>query len=324
LSYYFVKWGFKKESQLVLNTAPDSIIFNLAIRNIKHDKGLLKAVFRLVRERNIKYYKDRDKMVVYSKNKQYSIELDLNIEALQTIEEVLLLTKNFKDYDNNLFIVNLNDVKFLIQKKSVSNIGTLKETVIAGEYSFLYPYVKGKIVLDIGSNIGDSPVVFCMNGAKKVFAYEPHPFLYNLSLKNIKLNKLEGRVKVKNYGVGDKEYVVSMKEDSPEKFKPIFGKKENSTNRDIQMKIIPFLKIIENMSVIDVLKMDCEGAEFPAILSVPVSILKKIKVIGMEYHADPKSLVIHLEKAGFRVDIREDAKTDKHLGLLFAVQKNQM
>jgi FkbM family methyltransferase len=325
LNYYLVKWGLRKAGRLILKTSPDPIVLDLNTDQVRYNKGLLKSIFRLVRNREIKYYADTNKMLVYDKSKKKGKELNLDLDALETIETILSLGIDFQDIDYNLFQVNLNSqLKFLIRKFPASDIKILKETIIDGEYAFLYPHVKNKTVVDIGAFIGDTAAMFCLNGAKSVFAYEPDHFLFNLCVRNVELNHLGEKVRVENYGVSNKEYSLDEKGYSFVKSELLFDRKKNSGNSDMQIKILAFSKLIAGMDEIGVLKMDCEGAEFKAILSTPIPIFRKIKVVGIECHADPKPLIDYFEKAGFKVEIKKEIKTyDRNLTILFAAQEDK-
>ncbi|UCB56488.1 MAG: FkbM family methyltransferase [Candidatus Omnitrophota bacterium] len=323
-NYYFVKWGLKEKSRLTLNTHPDPILFNINVDQVKYNKGLLKSIFRLVKEKKIKYYADTNKILVYSQDRKHSKEIDLDIDTLETVEKILSCSKKFEDIEHNLFMVELdNNLKFLIRKVPVADIVTLKETIVNEEYAFLYPYIEGETVLDIGAYIGDTSIMFCLKGAKNVVAYEPDPLLFNLCTRNINLNNMASKIEVRNYGVSDKESLINKKGYSFVKPELLFDKERHSVAKEIEMKILSFSKVIEQMKEIDVLKMDCEGAEFPAIISTPPYILKRIKAIGMECHANPEPLIDYLKKADFKVEIKKEMKTqDRYLTILFAVQED--
>ena len=78
--------------------------------------------------------------------------------------------------------------------------------------------------------------------------------------------------------------------------------------------LVPLLK--DN---VDVLKMDCEGAEFEILENLSTDDLKKIKVIGLEYHRCPQPIIQKLECAGFDVKIVNVFNSNQ--GLLLAVLK---
>ncbi len=46
--------------------------------------------------------------------------------------------------------------------------------------------------------MGDSPIYFIMQGAKRVYGYEPNKQRYKAAIKNIKLNKMSDRIKMFN------------------------------------------------------------------------------------------------------------------------------
>ncbi|MFQ5655201.1 MAG: FkbM family methyltransferase [Planctomycetota bacterium] len=74
----------------------------------------------------------------------------------------------------------------------------------------------------------------------------------------------------------------------------------------------------------DLLKLDCEGAEYEILLEAPESTLSSIERIHMEYHnvrpEDPRTrvdhLVGHLERSGLRTRIFPHRRHENH-GMLF-------
>jgi FkbM family methyltransferase len=58
----------------------------------------------------------------------------------------------------------------------------------------------------------------------------------------------------------------------------------------------------------DLLKLDCEGAEYEILKSAPASTLRRIRRLAAEYHEDPhlghsgRELCDFLESAAFRID----------------------
>ena len=61
--------------------------------------------------------------------------------------------------------------KNIILTDAINN-GDIAEIFGANPFRILNP--KGKTVIDIGANIGDSSIYFAINGATKVFAVEPY------------------------------------------------------------------------------------------------------------------------------------------------------
>ena len=161
--------------------------------------------------------------------------------------------------------------------------------------------------------------MFASWGARKILAFEPHPELYQLAQKNIALNHLEDRVVLRNEGVASKEGELSIKEDSEAGASAGFGLHQSDRGRTVSMRLVSMRGILEELGRVDVLKMDCEGSEFEILEGLSISELKKIKVIGLEFHRDPAPIVAKLESAGFEVKIVSVLKTGQ--GLLSAVAK---
>ncbi|MFH1441317.1 MAG: FkbM family methyltransferase [Candidatus Omnitrophota bacterium] len=321
--YYLVKWGIKKNAPIFLKTKPDSLKFILDTNILYYRRSLVKLILRLVKENRLKFYRESNEMLIFNAAKLINKKLKLDIMAIETVERLLNSHLSFEEFGQYLFIVDiLKDTKILIRKHIISDIGVAEETFINDEYSILRPYLKDAVVLDIGAYIGDSGIKFALDGAKRVYSYEPHPELYDLAMKNIKLNNLISKITLKNFGVGDKRMNLTIKEDSYFGASSFFGIVNYQRCRNVELKISLLSSIIHEIGYIDVMKMDCEGAEFTAILFCPVESLRKIKIMLIEYHNEPESLINYLKKANFEVEIKKEAMVfNKKIGLLFAKLK---
>lgn len=83
---------------------------------------------------------------------------------------------------------------------------------------------------------------------------------------------------------------------------------------------------LAQFSHIDLMKMDCEGAEFEILQNTDVTTLAKIRRIALEFHGihsnEPmKQLTKMLVEAGFIVTIQQRLET--RLGMLFALQPGE-
>ena len=78
----------------------------------------------------------------------------------------------------------------------------------------------------------------------------------------------------------------------------------------------------EGIDRCDFLKLDCEGAEYAALMHAPREIIDRIMRIAMEYHPVPNpahtgpALAEHLRAMGFRVTI-QPSKRKPTQGLIF-------
>lgn len=160
--------------------------------------------------------------------------------------------------------------------------------------------VNDEIVLDIGANIGDSAMYFCINGAKKVIAFEPYDYAYQKMVKNIAINGFEGRVNAIKAGVSDKDSNVNV----PSGFiSSTLAELENSSNGKSEVVPVYTLKtLFDKLEIQDaVLKMDCEGCEYDCIITSPNDTLRKIKRYAIEYHYTYEPSMKKFRDAGFAV-----------------------
>jgi hypothetical protein len=93
-------------------------------------------------------------------------------------------------------------IRFSYKRRNVEfeyNTGELRFTPLPlTEIFFSEAYsplrVRGMTVVDIGSSIGDTPVYFLLNGARKVYCYETDKFRASIARSNIEKNGLSDKV----------------------------------------------------------------------------------------------------------------------------------
>lgn len=79
-------------------------------------------------------------------------------------------------------------VSYFFDPEDFDTTGNLNVTFIDEQYCTLD--VRDKIVPDVGASYGDTAIYFALKGAKKVYAYEPIPWVAKVLEKNIILNNL--------------------------------------------------------------------------------------------------------------------------------------
>lgn len=167
-------------------------------------------------------------------------------------------------------------------------------------------------IIDIGANIGGYSVFAATTSRNtKVYAYEPMPKSYKLLLENIQINRLENNIIPFNLGgssTKERRRLFLSTGGSP--FHSLYTNEQNKGYVEIECLSLQDIFDDNRIEQCDILKMDCEGAEYEIFYHTPVEYLKKIKEIRMEYHENQdinkdytlKSLLIFLEKAGFEVN----------------------
>jgi FkbM family methyltransferase len=160
--------------------------------------------------------------------------------------------------------------------------------------------VQGKIVIDIGANIGDSSIYFALRGASKVIGVEPFPDNYEMAKKNIVLNNFSGRISVILAGCSANAGYINMSDDCG-----IASHTYNDTfNPGTNIPSLTLESILKECNIQDaetILKMDCEGCEYDTILSASDALLRQFSHMLIEYHDGYKDLKERLEKSSFEV-----------------------
>lgn len=171
-----------------------------------------------------------------------------------------------------------------------------------------YSTVKdGSTVIDIGANIGVYSVYAATESRHtSVYAYEPAPANYDLLLKNIQINNLEENILPFSVGVAAKRGKRRLYLSRISPFNSLYADGEQGT---IEVDCVSLIDVFElnRIDHCDILKVDCEGAEFEILYATPRSVFERISGIRMEYHnvVDVEGyqidrLKLFLEDNGFR------------------------
>ena len=216
-----------------------------------------------------------------------------------------------------------------------------KSVVTQNEYRLPRDLPPDAVVIDIGVHIGSFSYLALTRGASSLFGFEPEPSNYACARQN--LAPFGDDVHLYNHAV--------WRSDVPGQHLPFYA---SSDSRNVGggtliwesdgplVKVVPFDEIVDNVSRggesrISVLKVDCEGAEFPILLTS--RLLARIDRIVGEYHELRAQLPSHiripgydefaieglaagLERAGFAVSWeRQTTAMFGDLGLFFAERR---
>lgn len=159
--------------------------------------------------------------------------------------------------------------------------------------------LKGGVVVDVGSFIGISPAYFALYGAK-VFAYEPLPLHYDFARMNLEINCLINKVVLYKAAVGGATGKVLVPSNYSSYSYSLSHKVHGVKNLE-EVDVLTLSDVIKmnNLEVIDLLKIDCEGCENEIFENVENETLKRIKEIIIEYHSEAKAIIETLRRAGF-------------------------
>ena len=193
--------------------------------------------------------------------------------------------------------------------------------------------VADKTVVDIGAHIGGFTHYAVRQRAKAIHAFEPH--LDNF--RYLALNCAQMPQVTLNYCAvwwNDTDQLCSQPTNKTNtggaQIVPAKGKQPTP-----QIRLENYM-FQHQISQIDVLKLDCEGSEFPILYGLPKSCLANISLIIGEYHngyaqelypyspaKQPhiKSLLRYLSRCGFVGSVQRQG--DENLGVFIARRKKQ-
>jgi FkbM family methyltransferase len=152
--------------------------------------------------------------------------------------------------------------------------------------------INGWTVLDVGAHIGSFVHLCVERGAAQVIALEPHPANYRALMGNIE-GLDNGRVMPMQ--------LAAWRSDQPIQWLPMINPwqpdpgagggldaggtslmREGVGTSTVNVLAVPFNEILRGMAQVDLMKIDCEAAEFPILLTCTE--LHRIKRIAGEYH----------------------------------------
>jgi|CXWL01.1.fsa_nt_gi FkbM family methyltransferase len=235
---------------------------------------------------------------------------------------VLTFTRNLKgvycDVENDLVKVF---TKMLPENQIIFHGGVNNGDLVHGFFEEDYGKlpIKNKIIIDIGSNIGDTPIYFALHGARKVIGLEPFPKNYELSNKNIIENNLSDKIITLLAGCSSKKGTITINPDYESNHESRLVESEHGK----QIPLLTLEDILKQYNVPDesILKMDCEGCENDIIISATKELLQKFSHIQIEYHIGYRTLKEKLEACGFSVSITGPVAIDVLHTLLQSIQR---
>lgn len=143
----------------------------------------------------------------------------------------------------------------------------------------------GMVILDIGAHIGTFSLLSALKfPTSSVFAFEPSYDSYELLRKNVSENRISN-IKTINIAVTEKIGWIDLFLDEEN-----WGHSTSSRISDkvvrIESTTLPAFFERNGIKKCDLIKFNCEGAEFDIILSLNASVLRSIGMMLILYHED--------------------------------------
>ncbi|MGH2544925.1 MAG: FkbM family methyltransferase [Ardenticatenaceae bacterium] len=209
-----------------------------------------------------------------------------------------------------------------LKVRSPMDVWIVKENCLDRDYERVgVPIRDGWKIIDVGAGIGD----FALDAAIQhptcdVHAYEPFPGSFGLLRENLRLNALANVTAfAEAISTGVASIAIDISSEEAVQHRVAAG----GAARTITVPAITLKQALARLDgPCDLLKMDCEGAEYDILLTADDESFHQLCRIVMEYHDEirghtHRELVAALEAKGFQVTCYPSS-VQPHLGFLYA------
>lgn len=168
------------------------------------------------------------------------------------------------------------------------------------------------VIVDVGANVGFFALFMASQfpGAS-VYAFEPLPGNYTHLQRHFQLNAGKKLI-AQNKAVAGSKGTLTLHYNPEVNFTALASMHttfDASNTRQVEVESVGLPDIFTqfNLQSIDLLKLDCEGAEYDILYQCPAALFPKISQIAMETHAGKKpdenmeSLAAYLRKQGYQL-----------------------
>jgi FkbM family methyltransferase len=201
----------------------------------------------------------------------------------------------------------------------------LKETCLDGDYERDARLEPGWTIVDVGAAMGDFTVhaaALCPRGT--VYAFEPLPESFARLEEHVRLNGVTN-VKAWAEAIAAEKGTLSLYTVTGLTGQHrTAGDGSAATATAVRVPALTLGEAFDRHGIArcDLLKIDCEGAEFEILLGLPPEVFDRVARIVLEYHDHVtehthEDLVRRLEERGFDVRVRPNPAW-RELGFLFA------
>jgi FkbM family methyltransferase len=188
-----------------------------------------------------------------------------------------------------------------IVETEAGNASPVIEVFAYGEYDLPLDWTKLGRVLDVGAHVGSFALWTCERAPDaRIVSVEPEPRNFNDLVLNIERNGLADRIDAVNAALGTEPGTVTLHVPMNRESSSTLATEGDS----IQAVVISLPALIEGLDgPLDLLKLDAEGAEWPALGALDPETWAKVPRLIMECHAGAgrtvEEMVELLEQQGF-------------------------
>ena len=237
-------------------------------------------------------------------------KLQVFLNSRKIFKNLYVYPKVYYKLINDEFVIfeTKTDLKIKIRVRS-TDLMALTNVWMINEYEIEdFEINANDTVIDIGAHIGLFSLLvsqLCKTG--KILSFEPISENFDLLVSNLKLNHVNNVLPF-NLAVSKNLGRLELFLNNDQSAHSIFSKNLKS----ISVESTSLQKIFDEnkISSCKLLKLDCEGAEYEIIDSLPPECFDKIQNMAIEYHlADTKpelvkNLIAKIKNAGFKIKTR--------------------
>jgi FkbM family methyltransferase len=198
---------------------------------------------------------------------------------------VLKLFLGAKPSENPVIELTKSGLRF--RTRSAMDIWAVKETLLDRFYERCgFPLQDGWTVIDIGGGIGDFTTLAAhCHPHSRVFAFEPTPSSYALLQENLQANGItNAQAFPAAVWSSDGEVTIDTGLGEPVQFTSQAVQASNSGSVIVPGYSLETVFAKTGVDRCDLMKLDCEGAEYEILFRAPDNVLVRIDRIVMEYH----------------------------------------
>jgi len=212
---------------------------------------------------------------------------------------------------------------------SMADQFTLQEVFIRGEYNDILPLIDrpSPRVVDVGANIGAFSVWLHQHyETSEIICFEPERETLKLLRANLAINEVHARIESAALGGTSRDTVIEANLQHPAATN-IYAPPQHGPRPEGQsIRVIALTAwLADNPGDFDLLKLDCEAAEWEIVEQTPADAFARFKIIVAEVHADPRNLerpfnefTKLMEDRGFTT-----VRSDNHMhGLYIGIRKS--
>lgn len=256
--------------------------------------------------------------------------ISFGIKTIKLVKNWSILFSYYKKNKNHIKIKLRNNLEFY-SNGDITDLVVIIE-IFDNESKYDY-FIENeskniKTIIDIGANIGAFGI-FAANKYSNsiVYCYEPDEINFETLRKNLKFNNITN-IRIFNQAIGKSNGQIQLYSENNKNFGTANSSTVRIGHKSVSVECITLQNIIEKNNIVecDLLKLDCEGAEYEILFNTNPEKFSKIKNISIEYHNlqdnNGNDLKKFLQELGYEV-ILIPTKRNTSIGYIYARRRQK-